>query len=591
MHVINNLKQILKKLNYIMSKKQKKKAVCLIIIVLVGSIFETLGVSIIMPFIEAVMIPEALFDNAIIGKLSDIFNWKESDIIWITAIFIISVYVVKNIVLLISSYAQASFRCRLVKEISVKMLNAYLNHSYIYFTNINSGKVIRGIYDDVGGLYFILEDLFKGLAELLTALFIAITLFIIDPTLAIGLLFCAGVTLFFVIFVIKKRIGNLGQELRKVNACLHQYTLQIVGAIKEIMVAQKKEYFTKEYSGEFEKRRKIETEYSFIGSCPERIIETVCICGLIVMIVIRVNVGIDSVTFISKMGAFAVAAFRILPSMSRIAGYINNLVYYIPMLNATYENVKEADEYVQTIKYKHDTKLAKLCFEHSMQISDINWKYGKKNILNNVNLEIKKGESIAFIGASGAGKTTLADIILGVLRPQAGTVKCDDKDIYENLIEWSKIVAYVPQNVYLFDDTIKANVAFGIDSSEVDESLVWDVLEQAQLKEFVLSLPEKLNTIVGERGIKFSGGQRQRIAIARALYHRPEILVLDEATSALDNDTEKAVMSAIDELHVKITMIIVAHRLTTVEKCDKIYEFKDGNVAERNKFIVLEENK
>lgn len=590
MKAIRSLEEILKELRYILSRSQKRKVVVVMIVIFVGSIMETLGVSIVIPFIEAIIDPKILLQNSIIQSVMNLFKIQEAYIVWLSALLIIVVYFLKNFILLLSAYIQASFRSRTVKDISVKMLKAYFKHPYTFFFNINSGQVIRGIYDDVGGLFFILEDLFKGFAEVLTAVLIGITLFIIDPFLATGMLLLAVIVLIATVFGIKKRVGNLGVQLRDVNAELHQSVLQYVGAIKEIMVNKKEEFFVDEYSETYEKRRKIETEYSFIGACPERIIETVCICGLIVLVAIRVDMSFDVTTFISRIGAFAIAAFRILPSMSRIAGYINNLVYYKPMLRATYNNVLEADEYMQEVSEKKpDLNKPNLILKQKVDLSDICWKYGEKEILHNISLHIYRGESIAIIGASGAGKTTLADIILGVLIPQSGDIKVDGRSIYSDIADWGERISYVPQNVYLFDDTIRNNVAFGIAQEDINEEKIWGALEQAQLAEFVHNLPQKLDTIIGERGIKFSGGQRQRIAIARAVYRNPQILVLDEATSALDNDTEKAVMDAIEALHGKLTMIIVAHRLSTIKKCDRIYEVKDALIYERDRKEIREE--
>ena len=240
-------------------------------------------------------------------------------------------------------------------------------------------------------------------------------------------------------------------------------------------------------------------------------------------------------------------------------------------------------EYVAA--HSHNDSDPTVRFMESLRIDKVCWTYPKsdKQVLKDLSITIKKGESVGLIGPSGAGKTTLSDIILGLFKPQSGSVFMDGIDIYTIPGEWSSIIGYVPQSVYLTDDTIKNNIGFGTDENEIDDERVWHALEQAQLKDYVMSLPDKLETFVGERGIRFSGGQRQRIAIARALYYNPDILVLDEATSALDNETEKAIMESIDSLQRHKTLIIVAHRLTTLRNCDKIYEIKDGIAKEVNK--------
>ena len=317
--------------------------------------------------------------------------------------------------------------------------------------------------------------------------------------------------------------------------------------------------------------------------------------GLIGVVVIRLLMGVDVMNFVPQLGMFAMAAFKILPSVGKVSNRITIIVYHLPMLDNIYKVVVKADEYEkEQAQYQNTHKTnsddgQNINFCNKVSIQNVAWKYNenKSNILEGLQLDIQKGESIALIGLSGTGKTTLADIILGLLQPQTGCVYMDGKDVYAMPKQWAQIIGYVPQNVFLMDDTVRSNVAFGL--KNVDDKRIWEALEEAQIKEFVEKLPYGLDTIVGERGVKFSGGQRQRIAIARALYNNPQILVLDEATSALDNETENAVMEAVEALQGKMTLIIVAHRLTTIRNCDKIYEIKDGKAVLREKAEVLEE--
>lgn len=310
------------------------------------------------------------------------------------------------------------------------------------------------------------------------------------------------------------------------------------------------------------------------------------------------QMGTDVAEFVPVLGTFAMAAFKMLPSIGKITSRMTGIIYARPYLDNLYINIREVEEYEKSYnefikEYAKEEGVDKdsscLEFKHELSVRNVTWKYRNQgnNVLNQISLNIRKGESVAFIGASGAGKTTLADIILGLLKPQGGTVTVDGADIFAIPQTWARIVGYVPQMVFLKDDTIRNNVAFGIREEDIDDNTVWKALEEAQLREFVERLPNKLDTIVGERGIKFSGGQRQRVAIARALYHKPQILVLDEATAALDNDTEAAVIESIDTLQGSVTLIIVAHRLTTIRNCDTIYEIKDGRAIKREKSDVL----
>ena len=308
------------------------------------------------------------------------------------------------------------------------------------------------------------------------------------------------------------------------------------------------------------------------------------------------QVGTNIDTFIPVLGTFAMAAFKILPSVSKIATRVNSLVFYQKQLDATYDYLKAAREYeaeMRAYSQKHIGKIldrdVEIEFRDKLSIQNIKWKYlnSKEYVIDGLYLDIKKGESVALIGPSGAGKTTLADIIMGLLKPEAGTVEMDGKDIFAIPHQWARLIGYVPQSVFLTDDTLRNNVAFGVDEKEISDDKIWNALEKAQLREFAESLPYGLDTFVGERGVKFSGGQRQRVAIARALYENPEILVFDEATSALDNETEAAVMESIDSLQGVKTLIIIAHRLSTIRKCNKIYEVRDGVAVLRDRDEVI----
>ncbi|MFI3213933.1 MAG: ABC transporter ATP-binding protein, partial [Eubacteriales bacterium] len=288
----------------------------------------------------------------------------------------------------------------------------------------------------------------------------------------------------------------------------------------------------------------------------------------------------DIVEFVPQLGVFAVAAFRLLPSVGKINEHVNNIFYALPSIELIYEDLKQIEEYKQQTITK---PLDDWKFTKQLEAKKVTYYYPEREtaVIKEASFVVPKGKTVAFIGASGSGKTTMIDIMLGLLEPKMGKITADGLNIYKNLETWHENLGYIPQTIYLSDDTIRNNIAFGIKPSEIDDEKIMEALKKAQLDEFVELLPEGLETFVGDRGVRISGGQRQRIGIARALYHDPEILVLDEATSALDNETETAVMEAIDSLHGTKTIIIIAHRLTTIKNADIVYEVADGNVSEK----------
>lgn len=282
------------------------------------------------------------------------------------------------------------------------------------------------------------------------------------------------------------------------------------------------------------------------------------------------------------IGAFAAAAIRVLPSVNRINTYITEIAYTQPSLDFVYANLQQGMKTdAMLAERRANAQKEKLKLEDKIELNHISFHYpdSEKNIFTNAHMEVPRGKSVGIIGASGAGKSTIVDVLLGLLHAQAGEITCDGVNIFKNYESWLAQIGYIPQSIYLIDESIRDNIAFGIDEDKINEKRIWEVLEEAQLKEFVEDLPEGLDTTIGDRGVRLSGGQRQRIGIARALYHDPEILVFDEATSALDNDTEAAVMEAVNSFHGKKTMVIIAHRLNTIEKCDIIYKVENEKLV------------
>lgn len=586
---MQNMKTMLtmfKQLMYILNKKQRTQCVILFFILLVTATLETLGVSVIIPFITALIMPEELMANRYVKQLMTLFHIETyMGILFLTVFMIIAVYVVKNAIIILGNYYQLKVRNNIEKDLSILMLTSYLKRPYTYFLSTNSSEMMRGTNNDIANVATVVDSFSGFIAEALTCLLIGSMLIYINPLMAIGLICMAGVTGIGVVLAFKKKTAVCGVESRKAFAERYQHIQQPLAGFKEISVLKIEDHFIEQFSSSAKKACDYNTIYLFISKLPSRIIETVFIAGLLLLACISIQNGQNANSYVAQLGTLAVAAVRILPSVSNMMNYINGLVFSRTALEAAYDNIREAKTYCAELQSKEKHGIEKkansdagICTDQDLHIDHISWKYdgGKKNVLEDLSLTIQNGEAVAFVGESGAGKTTLVDVILGLLHPQKGQVLYGNRNIFEMPYEWARMIGYVPQNVFLIDDTIRNNVALGIPQAEISDEKVYLALERAQLKDFVMSLPDGLDTMVGESGVKFSGGQRQRIAIARALYYDPQILVLDEATSALDNDTEAAVMEAINSLHGKKTLIIVAHRLSTIEKCDEVYRIENG---------------
>lgn len=592
--------RMINQVNYILSRKQKVQFAGLLFLGIGCAIMQTFGVSAILPFVQAILAPEQIMGNRYINPILDKFSITDANfVIIMIGIGIIIVYLIKNIFLVVANYIQTKFRCHFHENISTRLLNSYLRRPYSYFITTTSSAILQAIQNDSNSVYDIMNTLYQLVAEGFTIILLGILLAYSDLFMAVGVIVVCALCFILVTVGFKRKLAEQGEISREAKEEQYKYLYQPIMGNKDIKVMQRSDFFVEYFKKATQKVTKATIVYSTITSLPEKIIETVCVGGIIGIVCIRLQMGVDVMTFVPQLSVFAVAAFRILPSISKCAGYLQTLVFYRPSMDAAYNDMVAFNEYEEkcreyyTLEQKRlENKLVlsdTLEFKEKLAIDNIDWKYDSSEdlVIKHLSLTINKGEAVAFIGASGAGKTTLADIILGLLKPSSGSIYMDGIDIFAIPIAWSKIIGYVPQSVFLIDDTIRANVTFGLAPAEISEEAVWEALEKAQLKDYVERLPEGLDTMVGERGIRFSGGQKQRIAIARALYHDPDILVLDEATSALDGKTENALMEAIDHLHGIKTLIIIAHRLSTIRTCDKIYEIKNGQANLRNKEEVL----
>lgn len=555
--------------------------VVLLFMIIIGSFLELLGISVILPVVNAIMYPEQILENQYFSVLYQLLNLQNTNqLIFVVLGGLILIYIVKNTFLIFMYSRQYHFIYYNQRILSGQMMKCYMDQPYLFHVSKNSAELLRNINQDTGAFFGALLACVQLVTELMVCAVLVVYLFIQDKTITISIIIIMAVLGLLFLKVYKKFVYRMGEKNRYYEMTLNKWVQQAFGGIKEVKVLNKEKFFFDSYDSCFAKVARNEYSYHTMLSIPKPVIETFCICGLLGAIGIKVGRGISVAYFVPIISVFAVAAFRLLPSFNRITEYMGNIIYNKSAVDSIYKDLMEVEQ-LNASKVEVQKNKEKIFFNNAIRIKKLTFKYPNtdKEVLKNVNLEIPKNSSVAFIGTSGAGKTTLADIILGILEPYEGSAFTDDYNIFTHLDEWHDLIGYIPQTIYLMDDSIRHNIAFGISEEEIDDAQIRQAVEQAQLSELIDELEDGINTEVGERGIRLSGGQRQRIGIARALYHSPQILVLDEATSALDNETEKAVMSAIEALQGKMTLIIIAHRLTTIEHCDYIYELQEGKAV------------
>ena len=586
------MRNLLSKVNYIFDKTQKLQSVLLCIGLFVGALLELVGVSFITQLVTLISNPEKIHSNEIMQYCYDFFNMtSDRQFFLFVVIALIFVYLIKNLYLLWINYVQYTFVFNNQLRLSGRLIDCYLKKPYTYHLDNNSAEMVRNVMLDSERFFQMLLSIFLTLSEILVSALLCVFLLIVDPVITISVVAILAVFTGLYLILFKGKAKKYGKTNQIYDGKMHQSINQALGAVKDIKILHREKYFADSFLAYGKKKMTAVRNNNVLGQFPKYLIETVCIGTVLLVLVFKIYKGEDLNTMIPQLAAFAIAAFKLLPSVSKINNYANLIVFLKPSVDLIYRDIKDtedmvnyeiADESGNIIEINDDGSQNKdTCYvADKISINNIVYRYPHtdRDVLNGISFEIPLGKSIGFIGESGSGKSTLADVILGILTPTSGTVMYGNMDVHKHPLKWSKKLAYIPQSIFLCDDTIRNNVAFGIDEDKIDDEKVWKALREAQLEQFVKSQPDGLDSMVGERGVRISGGQRQRIGIARALYDNPEILVLDEATSALDTGTESAVMEAIDKLSGTMTLIIIAHRLTTIKNCDYVYKVENGNI-------------
>lgn len=562
----------------ILSRKFRIQFSLIFVVILIGSLLETLGVSVLLPFIQAILSPERLMEKEYVTIFIKLFNIQNTNTFIIAiSILVAFFYVFKNGYQVLSNYWQNKFRTNLQGYISETILTAYMYHPYSFFLDTNSSVLMRNVINDANGIMTCVTSMFQIITTFFVIIFMFSFLFITDAFLASGLCIAAFVVFGGTTFLLGRPLRNYGEKLRITDAACYKTCTQAFQGIKEIIVTRKEVYFSDEYKKSYDRKNKYDVKKCILEYIPSRLIEAACLSVLVLLVAFKVVTGrVVSDIMISNLGAFAVAAFKLLPAVSALSSNFNSFIVQYSALTSVYQNLEESKKYFS----KNGNE--KLSFNNFIELKDLSFAYStnkNKIVLNSVNAKILKGDVVGIKGGSGSGKTTCVDLILGLLEPNSGNVFIDEVKLSNaNVNSWREKISYVPQTAYLIDDTIRANIAFGVPEKEIDDSRIERAMKEAMLYDYVTSLPDKDRTVVGERGVQMSGGQRQRLSIARALYTNPSIIIFDEATSALDEITEKEIMESIDNLIGQKTLIIIAHRLSTLKKCNKIFEVADGKI-------------
>ena len=571
---------MLTKLGYIFDKKDKWKITALLAAVVAGSFLELLGVTIFMPFINIIEKPWTIQEKWYLKMVYDLFHFQSAKefMIGLSACIIV-IYIVKNGYLIIEKSYIYKFSYNMQMKLSTRLLSTYMKEPYTFHLNKNIATLQRSLQEDTSKFMQVILYSLELVAELAVCFVLVIYLLFVSKSITIIVLGLLVVCVGSFLFLTRNYSRKLGQDNQGYQGKIYQWMNQALGGIKEIKILERESFFTDEYYKyycKFAKGLRIARTISII---PKYVVEAVAISGLLVAIIVKLLFGeADMAYYVPQLTVFAVAAFRLMPSVGRINEHATNTLYALPSVELVYHDLVEIEDYIE--KQDHEVREA-WNLQNAINVEHVTYHYPDTDelVIDDASLSIAKGKTVAFIGASGAGKTTMVDIILGLLTPQKGAVMADNINVHEKPKTFHAQVGYIPQVIYLSDDTIRNNIAFGVKEKDIDEQAVREAMDKAQLTEFIDSLPYGLDTIVGDRGVRLSGGQRQRIGIARALFEDPEVLVLDEATSALDNETEAAIMDSINRLHGKKTLIIIAHRLQTIEKCDMVYRVENGKVS------------
>ncbi|MBS4179137.1 ABC transporter ATP-binding protein [Bacillus sp. FJAT-49731] len=586
------MKDTIQKLLKLFNKKEKKLLVVLFFMMIFAALFETIGIGLIVPLVGILTTPNMIQEHATLSYIYELFNFQStSSFIVFAVIILLAVFVFKNLYLLLFNYAQIRVILNQKVKLSRRLFKEYLTKPYTFYLQRNTAELLRNVNSEVSRIiYGIIISSFQLLTEVLVITFILVLLLVTAPlaTLTASALLGGSVFLFFRAF--RKKVNQLGVEEQQVNGTMIKWVNQGLGASKEVKVSGKEDFFINAYTAQSQISANNNRYMSMLDHVPRLFIETLLVSIVLITMLIIVFQGMNTTQLVSTMALFAMAAFRLMPSITRVTSLVTTIRYSQPALTIVYKDLFVNQEEITSGKYtpnRGELTLRKQnkMFTDSIELNEVSFRYPnqKEFSVKDISLTIPLGQSVAFIGESGAGKTTLVDIILGLFKPDKGSVLVDGKSVFEQKEIWQQKIGYIPQSIFLSDDTIRANVAFGIEGEQIDDGEIWRALEQAKLKEFVEGLPDQLETTVGERGVRLSGGQRQRIGIARALYHNPEILFMDEATSALDNETEKDIMKAIERLKGEKTLIIIAHRLTTIENCDIVFKIKNGRLVATEK--------
>lgn len=554
-------------------------------LILVGSGLEVLGVGLVFPLIKMVADPASFFAYPVVVRALDVLGQPDQQTVQIAILMGFALlFTAKNAFLFGSHYWQTQFFRRNEVEISVRLLRGYMHSPYTMHLNRNSAELVRNLISASPALLSgMLANSVRAVSELFVTISIVALLFAVDPFPATVSIVIVGGFMAMLYMVLRRRHEYWGREKLESDRKRMQSLYQTLAGVKEIKVLTRENFFIRQFHALQAFLAHVLVRSFTFAEVPRFALESLMIILITSVIVIRILSDSVSGDTMAVLGLFGAAGFRLMPSANRILNALNNIRQTLPAVNWIYSDFKEFSRLPPEPDSQDRLEFRSLVLER------LSFRYERmeRNVLDGIDMELPRGVSVALVGPSGAGKSTLADIILGLLSPNSGRMLINGAPIETHGRAWQRCLGYVPQSIAIFDDTIRRNVALGIPDDEIDEDAVRRCLKQAHVDDFIAGLPEALDTVVGERGVRLSGGQRQRLGIARALYHDPQVLVLDEATSALDSETERAISLAVDDLRGVKTLIIIAHRLSTIRHCDRVFFLQNGSLADSGTFDEL----